>query len=73
MTDNKDQCQYNSCHHPLGPYVPTKNIDGFVESEERTCEKCGGRQWRAIIVDEEMLKASEELFAALEGEKDGKE
>ncbi len=62
VTGNNDQCQYKRCRHPLGPWLPTKNVDGFGEAEERCCEKCGGKQWRARIKDGEFLDTVEGLF-----------
>ncbi len=66
MTDNNDQCQYNSCHHPLGPWVPSGlKVEGTSDIMERTCEKCGGMQTQFSSTDPKTNEAIDGLFAAL--------
>lgn len=65
MTDNHDECQYNKCHAPLGEWQPHRvNVDGFIDGEIRTCEKCGGSQYRATMIDSKLIDACNTILEA---------
>ena len=60
---SKDKCLYKSCGHPLGEWQPsTVRTEGFINGMIRTCEKCGGQQFKAEIVDMKLINAVETIL-----------